>query len=229
MGREPGCPSPSIISNSGGWGADQAPQRWLRVAGPEVGILELQLRLDAQATVRSPSFLPPPQVTAPPGLGALRPRVRIGRRKKEAPDGSKETPDPMLHSFQGKQIINILALTPGDTRVLWAISQGTDKSQVILEYKILLLRERQVEKSRQPSPPPSLAWFPSGLQASCPLCHGFCLDSTHEPHDTGQILQFPLWKMGQDSSSASAGEHPACGKHSIYAGGLNGFAFLPSL
>lgn len=52
----------------------------------------------------------------------------------------------MLHSFQGKQIINILALTPGDTRVLWAISQGIDKSQVILEYKILLLRERQVEK-----------------------------------------------------------------------------------
>ena len=66
MGRGPGCPRGSP-PNSGGW----APQRWLRVADPEVGLLELPLGPDTQATVCSFSFslLPDP----PPSPGSRTP------------------------------------------------------------------------------------------------------------------------------------------------------------
>lgn len=63
-GRGPGCPRGSP-PNSGGW----APKRWLRVADPEVGLLELPLGPDTQATLCSSSFFLPGSCT-PLGWGA---------------------------------------------------------------------------------------------------------------------------------------------------------------
>lgn len=59
----------------GGWGA----QRWLRLAVPEVGASGAA----AQAWHLGHCLLslPTPWRRAPPGLGALRPRVTTGRRK----------------------------------------------------------------------------------------------------------------------------------------------------
>lgn len=107
-------------------------------------------------------------------------------------------------------------------RVLQAISQGTDNSQVISACKMLILKERQWKKAG--SPVLHLLWrgfllaftpaaLPTTDSARIPLMCSMTRDKHHS---------FPVEDGDKTPSSLTWGEHLADGKHS------NGFPLLPS-
>lgn len=91
---------------------------------------------------------------------------------------------------------------------------------------MLICKERRVEKGRQPSPPPSLAWLPSGLPAALPAMDCACIRSL--PHGTGQTLQLLLGRGRKDRTPHQPGEGTCILSTLIHAGVPSCFPFLPS-